>query len=424
MGEKDKIDLPNTTFDGTIQVNGRVNTIAAMEALFEYATEGILITNTAGEILKINHSAETIFGYEKGELVGKKVEALIPRNHAHEHAQYREKYNKKPHARSMGIGMELYGLKKDGSEFPVEVSLSPFKSEQGRLIIAFVIDITVRKQQEDLLKKSYQELEAANTRLENRVRDRTLILEETMRELERSREELSRSLDREKEVNELKSHFVSMASHEFRTPLTTILSSLSLIAKYNEMGDREKQMKHVEKIKASVGHLTDLLNDFLSVTKLEEGKVLANPEKFDVQKLVTEVIETMQAIAGPGQNINYKHTGSTELELDKKIVVHVLHNLISNSIKFSPEEKPVEVTTRIADNCLSITVKDYGIGISEEDQKHLFERFFRARNAVNIQGTGLGLNIVVNYIKLVGGDIDVKSKLGEGTTFNVTLPGH
>ena len=173
-----------------------------------------------------------------------------------------------------------------------------------------------------------------------------------------------------------------------------------------------------------VGNLTDLLNDFLSVTKLEEGKVYASLEKFNVNNLVIEVIETMQTITKPGQKINYKHTGPHELELDKKILRHILHNLISNAIKFSPEGKPVNVTTTIENDVFALVVEDKGIGISDEDKKHLFERFFRAKNAVNIQGTGLGLNIVVNYIKLVGGDIDVQSKLGEGTTFTVKLPGH
>jgi signal transduction histidine kinase len=243
-----------------------------------------------------------------------------------------------------------------------------------------------------------------------------------MKELEKSRAELSTALDREKEVNEMKSRFVSMASHEFRTPLATILSSLALISKYAAAGEHEKEKKHIERIKASVHGLADLLNDFLSVSKLEEGKVRMHKEHFQVAELVAEVIEEMQTVAKPGQVLNYKHNGKADVMLDKKILRHILLNLTSNAIKFSQQNAEVFVHTQVANNVLTLRVEDSGVGIYAEDQKHLFERFFRGKNAANIQGTGLGLHIVANYLKVLGGTIEVQSNLQTGSVFSVKIP--
>lgn len=270
--------------------------------------------------------------------------------------------------------------------------------------------------------KNMCEIKDLNIKLEKRVRDRTLVLEQAMEELERSRHELSIALDREKEVNEMKTRFVSMASHEFRTPLTTILSSLALIAKYSAAGLHDKEKKHIERIKTTVQGLSELLTDFLSVSKLEEGKVEVNPEVFGVKDMVTEVIEEMQTVAKPGQLLHYGHTGEPEALLDKKIFRHILLNLVSNAIKFSPENSEVWVFTVCTENALFLRVEDSGMGISEEDQLHLYERFFRGRNVTNIQGTGLGLNIVANYLKVVGGNISLKSIPGEGSVFQVHIP--
>ena len=270
--------------------------------------------------------------------------------------------------------------------------------------------------------KNLSEIKDLNILLEKRVKDRTLILEQAMTELEKSRAELSIALDREKEVNEMKSRFVSMASHEFRTPLTTILSSLALISKYAAAGEREKEKKHIERIKASVRGLSDLLNDFLSVSKLEEGKVNTTAEKFLISELGAEVIEEMQAVARPGQLLSYKHTGSLEAYTDKKILRHILLNLISNAIKFSPVNGEIFVHTQVVNNILTLRVEDAGLGISEEDQKHLFERFFRGKNVTNIQGTGLGLNIVANYLRVLGGSINLQSDLNMGSVFKVQVP--
>lgn len=386
----------------------------ANDALFLYATEGILVVNSKGEIVRINPSAERLFGYESRELLGQKIELLVPKKLAGGHAHHRKGFAQNPHARSMGANMELYGLKKDGVEFPVEISLSPYTNSEEQFVIAFVIDITLRKQAEERL-KSY------SAELEKQVKNRTLILEEAIQELEKTKEDLHNALEKERELGELKSRFVSMASHEFRTPLTTILSSLSLVTRYSENNDKENQSKHVNKIKASIGNLTDILNDFLSVSKFEEGKIQNTPVPLNLNEFISDVVAEMQPMAKAGQQVNYTHTGNEDVMLDAKLLKHVLFNLISNAIKFSPENSSVELLSDAKGQTITIAVKDSGIGITAEDQKHLFERFFRGHNATHIQGTGLGLNIVANYIDLMGGTIHFNSIENKGTTFTITF---
>ncbi len=386
-----------------------------IEALFLYATEGILVVNDKGEIIRINPSAEKLFGYEKGELLRKKIELLVPKSLSGRHHEHRDKYNHNPHARSMGLGIELFGQKKDGREFPVEISLSPYKNEEESFVIAFIVDITFRKEAE-LRLKNY------SADLEKQVRNRTMILNEAVEELERTKKNLFDALEKERELNELKSRFVSMASHEFRTPLATILSSVSLVAKYGELNEKEKQSKHISRIKSSISDLTDILNDFLSVSKLEEGKVACAPEKFNIHEFVSGIITEMQSVAKENQKINYRHTGNELVSLDKKLLKNILFNLISNAIKFSPEEKTVEVGTEFTGKHLKVEVRDQGMGIPFEDQKHLFERFFRGHNATHVQGTGLGLNIVAKYVELMNGLITFESKEEKGTMFSINFP--
>jgi PAS domain S-box-containing protein len=389
---------------------------SGLAALFEHATEGILVANNEGFIVKVNPAAEKLFGYGKDELLGLKVDTLVPRRLAEKHVKNRENYGKSPHPRMMGTGLDLFGQRKDGSEFPVEISLSPFTNDEGKFVIAFIVDITVRKEAEKKLKNYSWELE-------KEVEQRTTILSEAIAELEKIKEELNIALAKEKELNDLKSRFVSMVSHEFRTPLATILSSLSLVRKYKETNDNEKQEKHMDRIKTSVNNLTDILNDVLSLSKLEEGKVTVAPEDIDISEFVNEVLQDVQVIAKTGQQLNYKHIqGELLTSLDKKILRHILFNLVTNAIKFSPENKPVTIQTSIINNKFILSVEDQGIGISEEDQKHLFESFFRGENAINIQGTGLGLNIVSRYVDLLEGTIQLNSKLDEGTKFTIYIP--
>ncbi len=392
-------------------------------ALFEYASEGIVVIDDAGHIILSNPSCEKLFGYREGELIGKPIETLIPKRFSN-HSHHREKYAKSPHPRSMGIGMDLFGKKKDGGEIPVEISLSPFSNDDGKFVIAFIIDITVRKKSEEILKTQKEELQQLANELDKRVKDRTMILEEALHELENSREELSIALEKEKELNELKTRFVSMASHEFRTPLATILSSLSLVTKYGEIGEKDNQVKHINRIKTSITHLTDILNDMLSLSKLEEGKIIAVPDLFNIKEFTALAIQELQTLAKAGQQVHYYHSGNQEVYLDHKILKNILFNLVSNAIKFSPLAKPIEVFTMVNESFIELKVKDSGIGIPEEDQEHLFQRFFRGHNAANIQGTGLGLNIVARYVELMNGTITFESKSEKGTTFIIKLPNY
>ena len=391
-----------------------MQTKEGVDALFLHATEGILITNESGEIIRINPSAEKLFRYNQNELLGKKIEQLIPKRFA-SHVKQRENYTVNPHARSMGAGMELFGLRKDGTELPVEISLSPYSNYEGKFVIAFIVDITVRKQAEEKLKNYSVELE-------KQVKNRTLILEEAIQELEKTKKDLNNALNKEKDLNEMKSRFVSMASHEFRTPLTTMMSSLSLVTKYGEQNDKVNQSKHVTKIKTSINNLTDILNDFLSVSRLEEGKIENIPEEFEIKIFVSDIVSEMKTMATSGQEIVYTHQGNNAVVLDKKLLKNILFNLISNAIKFSPGQKLIQITTLASPSSVKVSVKDNGIGISAEDQKHLFERFFRGHNATHIQGTGLGLNIVTRYTELMNANIDFVSEENKGTTFTITIP--
>ncbi|HRE95147.1 MAG TPA: HAMP domain-containing sensor histidine kinase, partial [Flavobacteriales bacterium] len=235
--------------------------------------------------------------------------------------------------------------------------------------------------------------------------------------------EVLKALEVEKELNNLKSRFVTTASHEFRTPLGTILSSASLIARYEGSEETEKRMKHVERIRSAVGNLTEILNDFLSVEKLEEGIVRNNPVQFDLEDFIHSIIEELKTITKKGQQIAFRHKGNTtSVFLDNQLLRNSLINLISNAIKYSEEGKEITVQSTMNGNSIRIEITDQGIGIPPEDQQHMFGRFFRAKNANNIQGTGLGLNIVRKYIELMEGKIGFSSELGVGTTFFVELP--
>lgn len=388
-----------------------------VEAIFQFATEAILITDNEGKIIKVNPSTEMMFGYAADEFIGQPIEILIPTRLTERHIKHRQNFQECPHARSMGANFDLFAKRKNNTEFPVEVSLSPYSNSQGRFVIAFIVDISIRK-------KAENQLIAYKAELEKEVEERTMILKEAIQKLEQTKDELDNSLKREREVNSMKSRFISIASHEFRTPLATVLSSLSLVEKYSTLQEEEKRMKHIGRIKSSVRNLTDILNDFLSLNKLEEGKVMLNIESFNLHDLIENLMQDLQGITKAKQKIilSCANSNSCLVNLDKTLIRNIIINLVSNAIKFSPENNNITISASLTENEIKLSVTDQGIGIPEADQKHLFERFFRSSNAGEIQGTGLGLSIVAHYVNLLKGTITFKSKENEGTTFFINLP--
>jgi len=402
---------------------------AHMTSLFENATEGIILTNGRGNIELVNPAAERMFGYATNELNGQPVEILIPGSFRHGHQGLREGFHKKPSNRSMGANRDLFALKKNGEEFPVEISLSHYKKNDELFVIAFVVDITLRKEAERTLVKKQNELEKVtfeirklNTELEKKVDERTHILKEALEKLEQSQTELHEALDKEKLLNEIKSRFVSMASHEFRTPLSAVLSSASLISKYTKEEDQEKRNKHIDRIKDSVKHLNDILEDFLSLGKLDEGRISTDPSEFNLPEMIAETLSEVKVVLKPGQKFNFKFEGEEKIHADKKLLRNILINLISNAAKFSDADLPITITAKSDGEKNIITVADKGIGISAKDQEHLFTMFYRGTNVTNIQGTGLGLHIVKRYLDLINGTVNLQSTLGKGTSITITFP--
>jgi PAS domain S-box-containing protein len=391
-------------------------------ALFQYASSGIFLTDDKGQIVLANPAVETLFGYQSGEMTGKHVEDLIPARYKQTHIKHRDNYNANPHARTMGTGLDLLGLKADGTEFPVEVSLSPFKKGKDKFVVAFVIDNTYRKQyersileQKEVLAALSHELQDLNEQLEHKVIQRTL-------ELEAAKNELAQLLSKERELGELKTRFVSMASHEFRTPLSTVLSSASLIATYADKSDFPNIKKHTERIKNAVNGLNTILTEFLSLGRLEEGRIQPNIAKLNLPECINEVTSELRILFRSGQTLDYQHTGPDETDLDAGLLRNILINLISNAIKYSSENTEIKLRSEITPEYIRISVRDKGIGIPLDEQKHLFTRFFRATNATNITGTGLGMYIVKRYVDMLNGEISFSSAPEEGTEFVVQFP--
>ncbi|KAA6439856.1 PAS domain-containing sensor histidine kinase [Dyadobacter flavalbus] len=234
--------------------------------------------------------------------------------------------------------------------------------------------------------------------------------------------ELSVALQNEKEMNDLKTRFVSMASHEFRTPLSIVLSSTLLIEQYARKWEDEKVTRHISKIKSSVSNLTDVLSDFLSLDKLGQNKVELEPAKFNLKELMNQIIEDAQPLRKKGQQIVFNYEGVESIVLDNKKLRYIIANLISNALKYSEENTQILLQSEVRNGLCSFKVQDQGVGIPEDDHIFMFTEFFRAKNASSFQGTGLGLTIVKRYVDLIGGSINFTSKLGEGTCFNVQLP--
>lgn len=535
-----------------------------LEAIIQSATDGIISIDARGRMVLVNQAAAHLFGYHKTEMLGENINMLMPTYHAQQHDGYIERYMRTGEARIIGLGREVMAQRKDGTQFPIRLSISEVELDDRRLFTGIVHDLTQQKTAEAALQKEKEraqrylniantiivildqdgkvkllndkgrkilEVEAneaigkdwvdsfipdeyrsevkivfralmdgrdieyyenhiqsrsgkkhliawhnsllrdddgritgslssgidisaqreaedriirLNQDLEKRVAARTEELAEVVNQLLginkqlkheiREREaaesalktkekQLTIALEKEKELNGLKSRFVSMASHEFRTPLSTILSSADLIEAYTEQEQQPKRLRHTQRIKSSVANLTSILNDFLSLSRLEEGKLSLNTSGFELPEVWTEVEEGVQGMLKKGQTINIKGLSHIPpLHTDRRILQNIFYNLLSNAIKYSGEGQPIDCRVNSTNEHLKIEIQDYGIGIPESEQQHLFTRFFRAHNVENIQGTGLGLNIVKGYVKLLEGHITFKSVPNEGSTFSVEIP--
>jgi len=475
-------------------------------ALIQNATIGIITVRDDGIIELANPFALKLFGYENEGLTGKPLSILIPEFLREKHSHRHSEYFKHPKARPMGQGIELSAQKKDGTFFPVDISLNYYQSNGKRLALAYIIDVTEQKQNLEQYKNLFENSLAAmfitdlktlkivdvnepgvklfgyksktdliinynstqhvvnpEEREENIAqlregdgvtremelkkldgsrfwvklyikvnRDRTMaqsiIIDVTEAKVEHEKLEtkvkertleLANALEHERELNDMKSRFVTMASHEFRTPLSAILSSIFLIESSNNQNQRDKIEKHSKRIKTAVKNLTDILNDFLSLEKLEQGKVDIYLEPFQLPEFLKEIVDEFTSLLKPGQHLIFSHKGAVQIVQDKRILRNAIFNLLSNAIKYTPERKKIYLTSEVAGKKVCITVKDEGIGIPEDEQKKIFGKFFRAKNATNIQGTGLGLNIVKRYVELINAEIKFNSTLEIGSEFTI-----
>lgn len=501
----------------------RVNPEAFYEPLFDSAGEGIILVDQKGDIVLANVRMTQLFGYSKEEFQGSNVSILIPEIIRERHKEHMRSYFSDPHARSMGKGLNLAAARKDGTQFPVEISLNHFENNGERFAIALVTDISQRKKNHDKIlelnellerkvkerteqlaesqrlysaiarnfpegtinvfdrdlnyifvegkelyklgvtneilmgsnyldrlpkevgemvkiyldevfegtsctfqveiNKNYYELDAVPLATNEGDIRQILVVEKNITKNKAVENEIRKALEKEKELNNLKSRFVSMASHEFRTPLGTILSSVSLIGRYTKSEDQAKRDKHIDRIKYAINTLTNILNDFLSLEKLEAGKVKVKAETFDLKQLCESLIEDYSGVLKTGQEFSFSCEESrVEVFLDKQMLSNAILNLLTNASKYSDGGSTIWLTLTSTAEAIVIEVKDEGIGIPEDEQHHLFERFFRAQNVTNIQGTGLGLNIVKKYVEIMGGSISFESLCGVGSAFQISLP--
>lgn len=384
-------------------------------AIINTAIDGIITIDNRGRIESMNPSARKIFGYTEEELKGKNISVLMPEPDKSRHDGYLSHYHNTGEKKIIGKGREVRGLRKDGSQFPFRLAVSEVQYEDRVIYAGFIHDLSKEKEAEENLKKYTFELEEL-------VENRTKTLKQMLCELEEAKEEANNSLEKEKELSRMKSRFVSMASHEFRTPLSSMQLSVVLIEKYLQISDDEQILKHLHKVKHSITGLNSILNDFLSLEKLDSGIVEAQYESFDILQFCEEIAEEMQLISKEDQIIIYQHSGSEKIvRLDQNLLRNCLINLISNAIKYSGEHTLIEFFSEVNEEQYVFSIKDNGLGIPEEDQPFLFQPFFRAHNTGNIPGTGLGLNIVLRYVNLMNGNIKYESRSGEGTLFTLSF---
>ena len=364
-----------------------------LAAIFDESLNEIYVFDAKTlKFVNVNHGAQKNIGYTIEEL--KNMTPLDLKTEEDE-IVFRNNIDTLLNKNVEKIDYETVHQRKDGSKYPVEVHLQRSSLGENEVFVAIILDITERQ--------NYTE------KLENKVEERT--------------EQLKVALSKEKELNDLKTQFLSLVSHEFKTPLSGILTSSVLLGKYKLAEEQGKRNKHIETIADKVHYLNTILNDFLSLEKLETGKINYSFNHFKLSKVVDEVIYNANMLLKKGQSIKYPgNIDDISLYQEEKIIAIILTNLVNNAIKYSSEDTVITIAIKQNKTITKIQVKDNGIGIPVKDQKSIFERYFRAENAINTQGTGIGLNIAKNHLENLGGTICFESEEQKGTIFTITIP--
>jgi PAS domain S-box-containing protein len=377
--------LPSTFFSIRYNFNRRIkiqdelkNVNELFVKLFYESPVGMVISRIqTGEIINCNKAFADLINFSKSELIGKTAVQLDILSNTIQREEIMSGVKRNGTARDLEVQLKP----RDRESVWVSISMQSIDINDEPCLLSAILDMTVHKEAE---------------------------------------EKMRLALNYEIELNKLKSNFVTLASHEFRTPLTTILSSAFLLDKYVSEEYREKVNKHLTRIKNSVSLLTSILDEFLSLSKIEEGKLEAKSEKLNIREAMDALCSNLQGMAKPGQRIVYAHMGEEEIYSDPVLLGSIVNNLVSNAIKYSADSDQIHVSS-VVNSKIYLSVKDHGIGISKEDQKHLFDRFFRASNTGNIQGTGLGLHIMKHYLDMLGGSIEVISEPGQGSEFKISF---
>lgn len=370
--------------------------MARFRELLEAAPDAIIEVDREGRILLLNLATEKLFGYQRDELLGQTVDILVPDYLRARHPEHRARYWSLPVTRPMGSGLELHGRHKDGSSLPVEISLSPVKSEDGFRVTAIIRDISERRQAES----QFREMQQAYTRE----------LESRNREVERA--------------NQLKSEFLASMSHELRTPLHTIIGFSELLGEGLEGALNEKQSRFIGHIHKDSMHLLELINHILDISKIESGRLELRRETFDIAGALEETLSSLrpQSIA---ESIRVETNLSIPMAIfaDRLRVKQIFFNLVSNALKFTPKGGRVDMTGSLREGFVEISVSDTGIGIPKEQHEAVFDKFYQTGATTKgvREGTGLGLAITKALVEAHGGRIWLESEPGKGSRFTFTL---
>jgi len=400
------------------------------DILFEAIPEGVIVVNNAQIIVAANAPAEKMFGYNSKELNNQHLSVLIPKRYAIHHNGHFNSFLKNKQIRKIEPSLNLFGITKKNKEVPLEIGLNPFAVNNETFIIALIIDVTTRKETE----KKIRDL---NINLEKGITERTAQLKNTIKQLKElninykneiakrleNEHKIKVALKKEIELNELKTKFLSLVSHEFKTPLSGILTSAMLLGKYNLSEQQDKREKHIQTITSKVNYLDNILNDFLSIERLESNNTNYKFSTFNLSKIVNEVIYNANMLLKSGQKINIpNNTDEYILYQDEKFLELALSNVIYNAIKYSPQNTTIDLEVYKNKQNIVFKVTDQGVGIPEKEQKFIFNRYFRAENVLNEQGTGIGLNIVKSHLENLGGTIHFSSEENKGSVFTFELP--